>query len=215
MSQFPIWASPGEASDMMFDVRQPGVTGLGYALLRPRSKKGQERSVGQDRSMSRLAYAKMNPIKPGPTSARTRCGMQTTARYYRLLLAPGVADPMSLNKLLADYDEAVPEHQRLLAAVLTLPFKRYEPLHDQFDKATTWAMLHLARARQLTSLAVLHAPGDQLCLENPHAHLVVFGRIHQVCGWGAVHPDLTESAHGAWAERWLDFCEAWCRKPEV
>ena len=192
MSQFPIWASPGEASDMMFDVRQPGVTGLGYMLLRPRSK-------GQERSMSRLAFAKMNPIKPGLTSPRTRCGMQTTARDYRLLLAPGVADPMSLNKL--------------LAAVLTLPFKRDEPLHDQFDKAITWAMLH--RARQLTSLAVLHAPGDQLGLASPHAHLVVFARIHQVCGWGAVHPDLTESAHGAWAERWLDFCEAWCRKPEV
>ena len=108
-----MWASPSEASDMMFDVRQPGVTGLGYALLRPRSK-------GQERSLSRLAFAKMNPIEPGPTSPHTRCGMPTTARDHRLLLAPGVADPVSLERLFADYDAAVPEHQRLLAAVLTL-----------------------------------------------------------------------------------------------
>ncbi len=208
MSQLKVWASPSEASDMMFDVRQPGVTGLGYALLRPRSK-------GQERSLSRLAFAKMNPIEPGPTSPHTRCGMPTTARDHRLLLAPGVADPVSLERLFADYDAAVPEHQRLLAAVLTLPFVRDEPLHDQFDKVTTWAMLHLARARQLTSLAVLHAPGDQLAAEAPHAHIVVFSRIHHACGWAQLHPDLAESEHGPWAERWLDFCEAWRRRPEA
>ncbi len=173
MSQLQVWASPSEASDMMFDVRQPGVTGLGYALLRPRSK-------GQERSLSRLAFAKMNPIEPGPTSPHTRCGMPTSARDHRLLLAPGVADPVSLERLFADYDAAVPEHQRLLAAVLTLPFVCGEPLHDQFDKVTTWAMLHLARARQLTSLAVLHAPGDQLaarshCRVQPYPSCVRMG----------------------------------------
>jgi len=193
---------------MVFDVRQRGVTGLGYGLLRPRSK-------GQERSVSRLAFAKMNPIEPGPASSHTRCGMPTTARDHRLILAPGVADPVSLERLLDDYDATVAEHQRLLAAVLTLPFNRDEPLHDQFDKVVTWAMLHLARGRQLTSLAVLHAPGDQLAVEPPHAHIMVLGRVHHVCGWGHVHPDLAESEHATWAMRWGNFCEAWRNKPEV
>lgn len=200
------WTSPGEVNDMMFDVRAPGVTGLALALLRPRAK-------GCDNSVLGLAYAKLNPIEPDAASPRTRCGMPTTARDHRLALAPGVADPVSIERLLCDYDRAVPEHQRLLAAVMTIKFDRDCPLHDQFDAVTTWVALDLARARQLTCLTVLHAPGDQLATEMPHAHVVVCSRRQHASGWADVHEELSEDAHAIWAQRWLDFADAWRRKP--
>lgn len=200
------WTSPSEVNDMMFDVRAPGVTGLAMALLRPRAK-------GRDNSVLSLAYAKLNPIEPGAASPTTRCGMPTTARDHRLALATGVADPVSIERLLCDYDRAVPEHQRLLAAVMTIKFERDRPLHDQFDAVTTWVALDLARARQLTCVSVLHVPGDQLATEMPHAHVVVCARRHHASGWADVHEELNEDAHAIWAQRWLDFNTAWRRMP--
>lgn len=204
MASLQIWASPSEAADMVFDVREKGVTTLGFALLRPRRN-------GCTNTVSTLAYAKLNPVEPGSTSLRTRCGWPTTARDHRLMLAPGVADPISLEQLFASYDTATAEHQRLLAAVLTVAFDRDRPLHDAFDELLAFAMAHVARTLRLTSLAVLHAPGDQLADEQPHGHLLILARAHTAAGWGALHPDLAESAHRGWADDWGRFSEGWRR----
>ena len=74
------------------------------------------------------------------------------------MLAPGVADPVSLKRLLGEYDAATAGHQRLIAAVLTVKFDRDRPLHEQFDQLVAFSMIHVALDRRLTSLAVLHAP---------------------------------------------------------
>ncbi len=204
MAALPIWIAPGEAADRVYDVRAQDASGLGFALLRPR-RSGHVNSVAQ------FAFAKLNPVEPDDNSPRTRCGWPTTARDHRLVLAPGVADPVSIEQLLDDYDAAVAEHQRLLAAVLTVPFDRDRPLHDQFDQLVAFAMMHVALDRHLTSLAVLHVPGDQLADEAPHGHLLVLGRTHRVCGWGPLHPELAEGEHAAWAEEWTRFGEGWRR----
>ena len=202
MSTTPIWLSPSKAANLVQHVREDDGTTLGYALLKPRRSES---------TTLNLAFAKLNPIEPEDTSPRTRCGWPTTARDHRLVLAPGVADPVSLERLLGDYDAATAEHQRLLAAVLTVKFERDKPLHEQFDQLVAFAMIHVALDRRLTSLAVLHAPGDQLSGEAPHGHLLILARIHQASGWQGVHPELAESEHAAWADEWTRFGEGWRR----
>ena len=204
MAALPTWIAPGEAADRVYDVRDAAGAGLGFALLRPRRS-------GHDNSVMQFAFAKLNPVAPTDASPRTRCGWPTTARDHRLVLAPGVADPASLERLLGDYDAATAEHQRLLAAVLTVPFDRDRPLHDQFDQLVAFAMTHVAFDRHLTSLAVLHAPGDQLAEEQPHGHLLVLARTQHACGWASVHPELNEDEHAAWADEWTRFGEGWRR----
>ena len=204
MAKLQTWASPSEASDMVYDVREDGVTGLGLALLRPKRNK-------RVNTLATLAFAKLNPVEPTPTSPHTRCGWPTTARDHRLILAPGVADPVSLERLFGDYDASTPEHQRLLAAVLTVPFDRDRPLHDSFDELVGFATLHIARTLRLTSLAVAHCPGDQLSGEQIHGHLLILARVHLAVGFGQPHPDLAEEAHGRWADDWTRFGETWRR----
>lgn len=204
MAALPSWIAPGKAADMVYDVRETGVTELGYALLRPRRGKVAN-------TVSGLAFAKLNPIKPKGDSALTRCGWPTTARDHRLVLAPGTADPNSLGQLFAEYDAATAEHQRLLAAVLTVPFDRDRPLHDQHDQLVAFATAYVARTLRLTSLAVVHAPGDQLADEQPHGHLLVLARTHTAAGWGPLHPFLAEKAHARWADDWTRFAAGWRR----
>ncbi|MFS0773018.1 hypothetical protein [Sphingomonas sp. 1P08PE] len=198
-----IWVGPGDAANMVFDVRSDGVTAAGFALLRPRRN-------DRANSVATLAYAKLNPVEPTSSSPRTRCGWPATARDHRLVLAGGVADPATMAGVFSDYDAAVVEHQRVLAAVLTVTFDRDRPLNGQFDALVAFAMTHVARSLRLTSLAVLHAPGDQLSHEAPHGHLLVLARTHVAGGtWGPVHPLIEEHAHRRWAEDWSRFNEGW------
>lgn len=205
MATTQTWLNPSKAANLVQHAREDGVTALGYGLLR---------SARTNITTLDLAFAKLNPIEPGPTSPHTRCGWPTTARDHRLLLAPGVADPVSIERLFGDYDLATPEHQDVLAAVFTIAFDRDRPLHDSFDAVIAWAMLDLARDRHLTCLAVLHAVNDQLSNLQQHAHILTLCRRHHASGWAAVHDDLNEDAHALWADRWLSFEAAWRRKPE-
>lgn len=59
MAELLMWVSPSEAADMVYDVREEGVDGLGYALLRPRRN-------GRDNTTPSLAYAKLNQVEPIP-----------------------------------------------------------------------------------------------------------------------------------------------------
>jgi len=65
---------------------------------------------------------------------------------------------MALAPLLDEYDRAVRPHQRLLAGVLTVRGAVTQPIHDLFDMATSYAAIHLACGRSLTSVVVAHAP---------------------------------------------------------
>ena len=95
--------------------------------------------------------------------------------------------------------------------MLTIQFSRDQPLHQQFDEVTVFASLKLARERQLTSLAVLHVPGDQAADGRPHAHLLILARTHHVSGWAAVHTESAESEHTTWAGEWAAWTQAWRR----
>lgn len=92
------WQSPSDVMDTLYDVREPGCDGVGFALLRPRAKQ-------KANSVAALFGAKLAPIKPAASTPTTPCGMPVTARDHRVLLARGVADTV-LTRLLDDYDAA-------------------------------------------------------------------------------------------------------------
>ena len=200
------WTSPSAAMDMVYDVREDGVGGLDLALLRPRAK-------GADNTLARLLGAKLQPMKPEPGSWTTPCGWPVTARDHRLVLAAGAPDPVSLTRLVGDYDAAVRPQQRLLAAVLTMRFEADQPVHEAMAAATAFATFRLARERRLTSVVVLHTPGVELAHAAAHSHIVVFARTHRQSGWGPVDADLTDQAHAKWADEWRSFLEIWNKLP--
>ncbi len=197
----PGWLSPSAVMDTLFDVREPGCEELGYALLRPRAKH-------KANSATALIRAKMAPVEPISAARMTACGIPVTARQHRLVLARGVGD-MALAPLLDEYDQAVRPHQRLLAGVLTVRGAVTQPIHDLFDMATSYAAIHLACGRSLTSVVVAHAPGDELSRALPHVHICMLARQHTPSGWAAEHPDLADTTHRMWAEEWGAFRAGW------
>ncbi len=150
----------------------------------------------------------MAPVEPTSVARTTACGIPVTARQHRLVLARGVGD-MALAPLLEEYDRAVRPHQRLLAGVLTVRGDISAPLHDLFDMATSYAAIHLACGRSLTSVVVAHAPGDELSRALPHVHICMLARQHTPSGWAAEHPDLADTTHRMWAEEWSAFRNGW------
>lgn len=197
------WISPAAVMDMLYDVRADGCDDVGYALLRPRSK-------GCSRTAMDLVSAKLAPVKPSAKQVSTS-EIATTARDFRLILAPKVADPLSLKQLLESYDAATQPRQALLAAVLTIKFDPDVPLHDSFDRVCTFAMLRLAQVRRLTSIAVLHTPGDELAKAAAHAHVCILARRHLASGWAELDADLSDTAHTLWADEWRTFSDSWER----
>ncbi len=202
MTALPEWLAPGAVADRLFDVRAEAGRSIGFGLVRPRRS-------GLENTMSQIAFAKLNPVKPVGDTPRTACGWPVTARDYRIIPAPGVPDVGSFERLFSEYDAAVQPHQKLLGAVFTFPFVSDVPVHDGFGAVLSYAALRFGRERRLTSLVVAHAPCDQLAEEAPHAHAIVLGRTHRASGWGPTHPDLAESEHAMWAEDWADFSARW------
>ena len=197
------WISPAQANDMVFDVRATGCEDIGYALLRPRSK-------NVPNTVAALLAAKLQPVKPTDGCWHTRCGFPTTARDVRLVLAPGVTDPASIERFVADYDAGTRAHQKLLAAVLTIKFDVDVPLHDNVDLIMFYTMMLIARQRRLSSIVVTHTPSEDLSDAPSHAHIIVLAREHRAgTGFGQLHPDLTDEDHPLWAEEWRGFKKTW------
>ena len=88
----PEWLAPGAVADRLFDVRAEAGRGIGFGLVRPRRS-------GLDNTMSQIAFAKLNPVKPVEDTPRTACRWPVTARDYRIIPAPGVPDVTSIGRL--------------------------------------------------------------------------------------------------------------------
>ncbi len=83
----------------------------------------------------------------------------------------------------------------MLAAILTIKGEYDMPSHDLLDMASAYAAVHLAGGRRLSTMAVLHVPGDGLSTARQHVHLCVLARQHLPSGWAGEHPDLADTAH--------------------
>lgn len=198
------WISPAAAADMTFDdPAREGPGDYGFAILWAKGKVGRH-------STADLARAKLQPRKP--TAAERRAAGSAwvvTARDHSLLLAPGTPDLASPQALFEAYDATLPDRQNVLAVVETLRFDQNLPRHTMMQRAYLYASLYL-QPRALSSLVVLHMPGDIGSDRQPHAHIVTLARRHYQSGFAAEDPLFSANPadmHREFRNSWLQFNE--------
>ena len=198
------WISPAAADDMLFDDPLGSSPDFGFALMRPKAKR--KRNTTAD-----LARAKLQPSKPDDAAWGPDGLWPITCTTSRLVPAPGVAiEPDALEVVFAGYDARVKPHQKLLAVVLTMRFGHDWQPADILSMVGAYALRHLALKRRLTSLTVVHMPGDELSARRPHAHCVALARVHRASGWGELHRDLVvKDAQVNFQAEWETFRDEW------
>ena len=195
------WMSPKEGADRLFKVPSDR-SDIQMAMLRPVRN-------GAANTISQMLQAKLQPREPTAKERAATKFWPVTARDHVLVRARGAPDTQTIAQLAEDFDAKTVADQRLLAVVLTMTFRDMDLSgHELMTMGATFSTIYVA-PRRLTTLAVLHAPGDVLSVRPPHVHLVIFGRMHTALGWGAVHADLAEDRHGVWEAEWDTFRAAW------
>ncbi|WP_294240146.1 hypothetical protein [Sphingomonas yabuuchiae] len=204
MSKPLPWISPSDADDMVYDDPLGSTPDFGFALLR-KTAKGKENRVAD------LARAKLQPSKPADKDWLADGLWPITCASHRIVTAPGVAvEPGALEEIFQGYDAKVQAHQKLLAVVLTMRFPHSWQPADILSLVGTYALEKLALQRRLTSMTVVHMPGDELSARRPHAHVVCLSRVHRSSGWGEVHPELTaRNAQLDFQQEWEAFYDIW------
>ncbi len=206
MSLRPDWISPSQTMDMMFTDPLGSMEGFSFGLLR-KSMRGTPNSVAG------FAFAKLNPRQPSATELATRGLWPCTAADAAVALAPGVADIWSDPALLfTRYEtELLPDETGALV-VLTLRFTLDHTRHDMFDQAYAFALERLARARRLSTMVVLHVPGESVSRSLPHAHLVAIARTHSASGFGAYDEEVfCDAGQRLLFDEWQSFSRLWNR----
>ncbi len=172
MSALP-WISPAEADDMLYDDPDGSTPDFGFALLRQKAK-------GKSNRTADLARAKLQPSKPADSDWRTDGLWPITCTTSRVVPAPGVAvEPDALEAIFHGYDAKIKPHQRLLAVVLTMRMDHDWQPADILSLVGGYTLEKLALERRLTSMIVVHMPGDELSARRPHAHVVTLSRVHR------------------------------------
>lgn len=198
------WISPADADDMLFDDPLGSSRDFGFALMRPTAK-------GKRNTTADLARAKLQPSKPDDAAWAPDRLWPITCTTSRLVLASGVAiEPDALEGVFEGYDARIKPHQKLLAVVLTMRFDHGWQSADILSMVGMYALQHLALERRLTSLTVVHMPGDELSARRPHAHCLVLARVHRASGWGELHRDLVaKDAQANFEAEWEAFRDEW------
>ncbi len=198
------WISPAEADDMLYDDPDGSAADFGFALLRAKAK-------GKDNLTADLARAKLQPSRPADAAWQTGGLWPITCTTSRVVPAPGVAvEPDALESIFHGYDAKIKPHQRLLAVVLTMRMDHDWQPADILSLVGGYTLEKLALERRLTSMIVVHMPGDELSARRPHAHVVTLSRVHRASGWAELHPDLTaKAAQAAFAAEWEAYRDSW------
>lgn len=198
------WISPAEADAMLFDDPDGSSSDFGFALMRPRAK-------GKANLTADLARAKLQPSRPADKDWPAEGLWPITCRTSRIVPAPGVAlEPDALETIFHGYDAKIKPHQRLLAVVLTMRMDHDWPPADILSLVGGYSLDKLALERRLTSMVVVHMPGDELSARRPHAHVVVLARVHRASGWGTLHPDLVaKNAQTSFKTEWEAYRAEW------
>ena len=198
------WISPAEADGMVYDDPDGSSADFGFALMRPKAK-------GKQNLTADLARAKLQPSRPADADWQADGLWPITCTTSRVVPAPGVPlEPDALEAIFHGYDARIKPHQRLLAVVLTMRMDHDWQPADILSLVGGYALERLALERRLTSMTVVHMPGDELSARRPHAHIVVLARVHRASGWGALHPDLTaKNAQAAFQAEWEAYRDTW------
>ncbi|MDF2496106.1 hypothetical protein [Sphingomonas sp.] len=203
MSTLP-WISPADVDAMLYDDPDGSAPDFGFALLRPNVK-------GKSNRTADLARAKLQPCRPTDADRLPDGMWPITCTLHRLVTAPQVAtDVGALESIFHGYDAKIKPHQRLLAAVLTMRMDHDWQPADILSLVSGYALEKLALERRLTSMTVVHMPGEELSGRRPHAHVIVLARVHRASGWGAMHPDLiAKKAQGKFQAEWEAYRDIW------
>ena len=198
------WISPADADAMLYDDPDGSTSDFGFALMRPTAK-------GKANLTADLARAKLQPSKPTDSDWQAGGLWPITCTTSRVVPAPGVAvEPDALEAIFHGYDAKIKPHQRLLAVVLTMRMDHDWLAADILSLVGGYALEKLALERRLTSMTVVHMPGDELSARRPHAHVMTLARVHRASGWGALHPDLTaKRAQAAFYAEWEAYRDTW------
>lgn len=204
MSPRPQWISPAKTMDMMFTDPLGPMEGFSFGLLR-RSMRGVPNSVAG------FAFAKLNPREPEAVEPGTRGLWPSTAADAAVALAPGVADVWSDPALLFNrYENELLPSETGALLVLTLRFSIDHTRHDMFDMGYAFALERLARVRRLSTLVVLHIPGEAVSRSLPHVHLVTLARTHSASGFGAYDEEVfCDAGQKLLFDEWQAFAERW------
>lgn len=211
MSLRPSWISPSEAMDMMFTDPLGPMDGFSFGLLRTSIR-------GEANSIPGFAFAKLNPCEPHVNEPCSRGLWPSTAADAAVALAPGVADVWGDPALLfTRYESELPPGETGALLVLTLRFSVDYARHDMFDMGYAFALERLARARRLSTLVVLHVPGEAASRAQPHIHLVTLARTHSASGFGAYDDEVfCDMGQQLLFDEWQNFSKRWasmCESP--
>lgn len=146
----------------------PTASGLVFGVLR-------KTYAGRTNSAVEFAYRKCHVGRRG-ASVDPMIWAPTCEQHEVLLPGRGddaLADP---RLLLEQMDACAIEREKALLVYLTLPLSDVDRLHLGWERARSFVREHLARARDLATLLVLHTPG-RVGSANPfHAHALVVPR---------------------------------------
>lgn len=204
MSLRPDWISPAQAMDMMFTDPLGPMDGFSFGLLRTSMR-------GVPNNVAGFAYAKLNPCKPEADAAATRGLWPCTAADAAVALAPGVADVWNDPALLfTRYGSELLPYETGALLILTLRFSLDHTRHDMFDLGYAFALERLARGRRLSTMVVLHVPGESVSRSLPHVHLVSLARTHSASGFGAYDEEVfCDAGQKVLFDEWQAFSHRW------
>jgi len=108
----------------------------------------------------------------------------------------------------------VPVRLKLLAVILTMRFDENAMVHDVMSAVGSYAEMILARQRRISSLVVVHRPGEELSARPIHAHVLALARTHRPAGFSELHRSFqgqSEKLHSTFLDEWRGFRDAWDR----
>lgn len=208
MSARPDWISPAEVMNMMFNDPLGHMEDFSFAMLRTSMR-------GKPTSAAALAFAKLNPRQPAAADEPAAGGWPITAAKSAMALAPGVADDWEdPAALFTRYEAGLLAAESASLIVLTLRFSLDHTRHDMFDMGHAFAMERLARARRLSTLVVLHVPGEADSHSPPHLHLIALARAHSASGFGPYASDIfCDAGQQILCDEWRAFAKRWDALP--
>lgn len=197
------WISPAEVMERVFD-NPAKIPGFGFAVVR--RKLGKFTNTAPD-----YARAKLQPRRPTAADRPSDGSWPITARQWEVLLPTGVSDDYLVPELLyTRYQQELQEDRPELLLSLTLHFDRPLPRHEMIMLARMFAVDHLVRARRLSTLFVLHQPGDLGSLNAPHVHLLATARQQWPSGWGGyVTEVLRDDGQQLLFDEWRELRDRW------
>lgn len=198
-----MWISPTEAMKRVF-ANPAKIPNFGFAVVR-------RTYAGYANTAPDYARAKLQPRRPEAAGVIADGDWPVTAAEHDLLLPSGVSDDYRRPGLLfARYQQGLLADRPELLLSLTLHFERPLPRHDMMEAGRAFAMEHLVRKRRLSTLLVLHLPGEVASENRPHIHLLSLARQHWPSGWGSYATDILcdDGQHILYAE-WSRFWADW------